>query len=934
MASFLEQVARHYYDLGGIDSRCFVFPNRRSLIFFRNSLFALVKDKPVIVPQMLTVSDLFQKCSERTCADKVNLLLLLYECYKRLNPAAEPLDEFIFWGDVLLSDFDDVDKYLVNVDHLFTNISDLKEMQDDFSYLDPTQLEAVKRFIFHFKGVNAAVADDSDTSDFKLRFLRIWNLLGPLYRDFNDLLASKGLSYEGHSYRELSENEESVSDIFSRNFPGCDKFVFVGLNALSTSEKRVMSRLRNARMAEFCWDYCGKRIRAKQNKSSFFLSENIVDFPQAFELEDVAEDAQFDVISVPSGVGQAKLLPGLLSEISDPGIETAIVIPDENMLIPVLNSIPSDITELNVTMGCPMTGSELWSLMDGVTSLKLRQREKNGECFFYHRSVWKVLSNGLFKNILTDEGMETVNNVRKAAGYYIPATSFQGSDPLLSIVFKPVADEIPAIAAYLREVLGAVASRIRNIPEMAQDLDFAKEYYLAVGRLSNYELDILPATYFKLIRQIASATSVPFRGEPLKGLQIMGPLETRALDFDNVIILNANEGSFPRRSVSASFIPPELRKGFGLPTYEFQDAVWAYYFYRLICRAKHVTMIYDSRTEMSVSGEESRYIRQLELDFKANVHRYVASAPMSAPEPLPEIEKTEADLNEIRQMNLSSSSLQKYLECPAKFYYHSIRHLMPEKEVSESLDSGMVGSAFHAAVEEIYGKCGCITREYLQKFLKKGDSTIRDIVNAKILDQLKIFELSGRNIVYSDIITRYVEKVLESDIDLMDRYGVDKFNLIGTEIVRYFKIGDYKFYGRIDRLDSFVESEIRVVDYKTGKVTEDEIGIDDANADKVVKKLFSASSKDRPKIALQLYLYDLAVAGEAAGRSVVNSIYQPSMLFSQGVRNIEVCSRFTELMDREVRRLLDDISDLSKPWLRTEDQSACEYCDFKTLCGR
>lgn len=937
MDSFLHQVAVHYLDGGEISGKCFVFPNRRSLSFFRKELAGLVKGMPLVVPELLTINDFFLKCSGKSRADKVHLLLVLYECYRRLNPAAEPLDEFVFWGDVLLSDFDDVDKYLVNTDHIFANISDFKSIQDSYSYLEPEQLEAIRRFVNHFRGEAGLKVDLSSDSNFKARFLKIWDILGPLYRDFNRELDAKGLCYEGRYYRELAESGNSMADIAGGPFPGTEKFVFVGLNALSGSEKKVLGRLRDAGLAEFCWDYCSSMIKAPQNKSSFFMSSNVVEFPPSFEPDGVSSETEFEAVSVPSGVGQAKLLPGILAEIGNPGIETAIVIPDENMLSPVLNSIPEDITELNVTMGCPMTGSEFWSLMDGISSLKLRLREKDGEWYFYHRSVWQILSNGLFREILTEEGKTFVDALRKQGRYYIPASEFKSSDPLLKLVFRPLPDSIREIEGYQKKVVAAIALRLKDNKVYSRELDFARDYYLAVGRLSQYRLDIQPPTYYRLLKSLLACSSVPFLGEPLEGLQIMGPLETRALDFENVIILSANEGVFPRHSVSASFIPPELRKGFGLPTYEFQDAVWAYYFYRLIQRAKRVVMIYDSRTEVSISGEESRYIRQLEMDFGVPVKRRVASSPISTPEGNPSEPKTAEDIAALRAGHLSASALKNYLDCPVKFYYSSVKGLKNEDEVSETLDSAMFGTAFHKTMEALYKGRKTISAEYIRGLLDKGSDTIRTLVKKNILQQIKSIEISGRNLIYAEMIERYVRKVLERDLEHLADCGTDSFKVEGIELPVNFKISGFNFVGVIDRLDSFGEGSLRVVDYKTGAVKDDDVNINDANAEEVVGKLFDKDRSKRPTIAFQLYLYDVAVSEASRGRTVYNSIYRPAGLFGEKVKDYPVSEKFMELMAEAVKGILGGISDLSVPWKRTEDAgefSPCGNCDFKTICGR
>ena len=939
MKPFLEQVARHYFSEGGVERLCFIFPNRRADAFFRKYLGECVAESrtPLISPRIYTMKDFFCAASGRKEADQIFQLLELYDCYCVLNPAHESLDDFIFWGGVLLSDFNDIDKYLVRADLLFANVADIREMQDRYEYLDEKQTEAIRRFVSHFR----------TGGRYKDEFRKIWDILLPLYRSFNGRMDEAGVSYEGRIYRTLAErlSGEAVSDVLSEGFPDVGKFVFVGLNALNECEKRLMRRMRDAGLAEFCWDYSSPMIRDPHNKSSFFMSDNVLEFPQAFGLDPdgLPPVPEINVLSVPSSVGQAKQLPAILERLDSGGIETAIVLPDESLLLPALNSIPSGISDINVTMGYPMRGSGLWALMNDIAALQMHLRERDGQWYFYHKQVWAIFSNSVFKSVLSEAGRETVSKVRKAAGYYIPQEELCG-DRALELIFRPVvtrtsqpdAELVSRIAEYQLSILGGVAPMLKDVPDMAMELDFANEYYLSIGRLTRRPLPILPQTWFRLLERTVGNAAVPFRGEPLKGLQIMGPLETRALDFDNIIILSCNEGVFPRRSVSSSFIPPELRRGFGLPTYEYQDAVWAYYFYRMIQRAKRVWILSDSRTEGTRSGEESRYVKQLEMHFGVPLRRFSARAAIEKNIEPDFIEKTPADVETLRRdRRLSASALQNYLSCPAKFYYHSVKGLAEREEVSETLDSGMVGNVFHAAMQGLYSlPSRSVSRSFLKSLLDGRE--IEDRVHALIMEQLNTFEVSGRNLIYEDMICRYVRKTVESDIALMDSRGRDSIRILGLELRRSAEIGGFSFVGYIDRLDSLDPDELRIVDYKTGRVTDDDFIITEDNAEEVVEALFGPDDAKRPKIALQLYLYDRFIAADplSAGKTLVNSIYQTSRLFVKSVENVRLNGRFNSLMEERLSALLEEIADCSMPFRRTADPKPCAYCDFKSICGR
>ncbi|MBR5384286.1 MAG: PD-(D/E)XK nuclease family protein [Bacteroidales bacterium] len=948
MTPFLRQVAAYYFRKeNNIRECCFVFPNRRSLTFFRKYLGEEVAAGearvPIIAPQMYTVNDFFYKVYDVDVTLRVRLLIELYQCYKDLYKNAESLDDFIFWGDVLLSDFDDVDKYLVDADRLFTNVADLKNIQDDYSYLTDTQRKAIEQFVSHFQG---------GVGDVKAKFLQIWNILLPLYKSFNARLEEKGMAYEGKVYRALAERAtaEPIADIMAEAFPKTGKFVFVGLNALNACEKRVMDKMRNAHLAEFCWDYGEGMISDPLNASSFFMKENVVRFapPEDFRLdvEGLAEP-ELTVVSVPSSVGQVKLLPSILEKVGARGedTDTAIVLPDESLLMPLLNTVPPEVRDVNVTMGYPMGGSAFFALMRDVALLQLHARFKDGNCSFYHKQVWSIFANSVFRaalagrsSIVAEDNM-IVEKIKKEARYFVREEDF-GSDGLLGMVFRPVVKDVKvaeegqslALESYLAEVAAEVGRRLRGREDMALELEFAREYYTTVNVLKGLPLAVTPATLVRVLERMLAGVAVPFDGEPLKGLQVMGPLEMRALDFRNLVIISANEGMFPRRNVSSSFIPPELRRGFELPTYEYQDAVWAYYFYRMIRRAEKVWMLYDSRTEGLRGGEESRYVKQLQYHFRRPVRRIAASADVKVFSVGDEIPKTQEDLDVIAGGHLSVSSVQSYLACQAQFYYKYVKKLEPEDEVAESLDAGMLGNVFHKTMQKLYDRPS-VSKEYIEDTLK-DTGRVKALIKNYIIEEMKSPEIVGRNLVIGDVIYQYVRKVLERDRELLAVYGVGAFNVLGLEKEYNWYLDGQRFYGKIDRMDSFVDDEVRIVDYKTGRVKDNEVNITDDNAETIVKSLFAPDVKSRPKIALQLFLYDKYAENDTAGKRVVNSIYSTSMLFKEEVRNIPYSRKFAGLVEDRLVHTINEIRDLSIPFRRTSNGEVCKYCDFKMICGR
>ena len=970
MTPFLKQVADHYYNAGKIEEKCFVFPNRRSMVWFRKHLCSAVKDVPLLAPQMLTINDFFSRVSGVPASDRVRLLLELYDSYKALNPKAESLDEFIFWGDVILADFNDVDKYLVDPKQLFANVADFKALQDTFEYLTDTQREAIKGFLSHFNDQSGKLTVDlgTDDPDVKGRFLQIWNILYPLYVSYNKSLADKGMAYEGMVYRSLAERLKnmSVEDVFQDIFHEGTTFVFVGLNALNECEKTLLRKLRDAGRAEFCWDWSGDMIKDPQNRSSFFMADNVLEFPQAARWDpEGVECPEINVISVASSAGQAKRLPDILCQRTGAPEECAVVLPDEGLLKSVLNSIPEEIHDINVTMGLPMNVSLFYTMMADISAIQMHAVKRKDTWLFYHKQVWDLFSSEIFRKAADEKTMEIVAKVKENARYYIPKDELTGT-LLMDVIFRPVimdpkmasTAQIASFAQYQKDVIEVIAPAIADDASLALELEYAKEYYKCINVLFEIRPEVLPMTYLRLLGQLLSSVSVPFRGEPLKGLQIMGPLETRALDFKDLVIMSANEGVFPRRSVSSSFIPPELRKGFGMPTYEYQDAVWAYYFYRMISRAEKVWMLVDSRTEGLKSGEESRYIKQLEYHFGVPLKRSVVKFGSMKTASLPDIVKTEEDVARIKDTVLSATTLQNYLACPAKFYYGTVKGLEAEEEVAESLDYGMFGTVYHDTMRALYtseeamnpefvfndreprgGLSGeaqkTVSQSYIEGWLSRKED-IKAKVKALIMMQLNTIEVSGRNLVVADVIVRYIIKTLQRDLELLKKEGRDSFEILGREIRVAGEFCGQRFKGFIDRLDSFKDEQARVVDYKTGKVLEDDENIHDGNAEEIAEKIFNPDMKNWPKIALQFYIYDMLVQSrpEVRGREICNCVYSTAHLFKEPPVTVPMNRKFYEAVSAKLEAMLAQMYDTSVPFRRTDDEKTCSYCDFRMICGR
>ncbi len=960
MTPFLKQVARKYFNPSeSTDRNCYIFANRRSLLFFRKYYSEQVSGarKTVFCPQMITIADFIYKASGKTPADKIDLLLCLYDCYKKLTDTCESLDEFLFWGEMILSDFGDVDKYLIDAGSIFTNVADFKKIQGNpRDYLDSEQIKALESFVTCLQ-----VGRDGK---YKESFRKTWEILLPLYTSFKESLEKQGKAYDGMVYRALAElaRKEGMTDILKKSFPDAGQFVFIGLNAPTDSELAILRAMKKEGLAKFCWDYSSKWIKDPANKSSFFLRDHVLQFGQDMDPDpEGLGEPEINVLSVPSSIGQCKQLGGIFRHTCIdgegnpyvPGIETAIVLPEENLLIPTLNALPEEIEKINVTMGYPMSGSLISALVDNICSMQMHVRTaSDGTVSFYHKQVYDIFANPLVKQTICEKEAQVIENVKSSHKHYIPREELASQDgELLNAIFTPAisaaanadASQIHGLCAYLKNVVEKTALLIKGKENDSIELDFAKEYYSAIESLDDFNLEIIPATFFRLLSNLVRRSSVPFKGEPLQGLQIMGPLETRALDFENVIILSCNDGVFPRHNASESFIPAELKRGFGLPSHEYQDALWAYYFYRLIQRAKKVWMILSTSNDQKIGSiEESRYIKQLELGFGVKINRYVSTSAIKAGQDYHDIKKSPEHIARLTADGkfLSASALKDYLNCQAKFYYSHIEGLAKPDEVKENLDPGMLGTVFHAVMQDLYSGKSEYSLPEIRK-IRKDTARIEDSVNRHIAEQLHTDLLTGRTLIDKHLILQYVDKTLETDEAQLSVKG-EKLHILGLEKSVYANFNGFKFIGKIDRIDSFTAGTVRIVDYKTGKVNDKEKAGEITDA--IIASIFGKTSKTRPQISLQMLLYDLLIKDSDKadikerfkGKNLENVIYQPSALF---VNNDPMCCKTNddtlEKFRKELNVCLDEIRDTSGYWEKTGDtNNTCKYCDFRTICGK
>ena len=959
MKPFLYQVASLFYEKweAEVSRLAFVFPNRRTGLFFQKYL-SEVADTPLFSPTILTINDLFIQLSGKQSADRISMLFILYDIYIRQSGSTETFDEFLYWGEMLLNDFDDIDKYMADARMLFSNVTDLREIENDFDFLSDEQIAAIRSFwsSFYPRG---------DTPN-QQQFLAVWQVLYDLYEEFRATLAAEGKGYEGMIFREVVESMERGE---SPDLP-YEQIVFVGLNALSVSEERFLAQLQKREIADFYWDYVSDKVTDPDNKASYFVSRNLKSFPSSMKLPPEEKvKTEIEVIGIPSGIGQAKHVYTLLSDwckeaemSSEEALRTAVILPDEHLLIPVLNAIPEQIRRINVTMGYPLAGTPVASLIEYILALQKNVRYIDRNPLFYFRDVLPVLNHRYILSTSPEIISSLVKEITENNKIYISHTELEKT-PLLEILFTPVtgveafSDYLIKVLEELNKVMSALSDEEEeDAPQRTNDLEqeFIFHYFTTVNRMKEVmkdaRIEMKIDTFFRLLKRVTDTITIPFHGEPLSGLQIMGVLETRALDFDRLIILSMNEGIFPQRKAANSFIPYNLRRGFGLPTYEHQDSVWAYHFYRLIERASHVSLLYDTRSNGLQTGEVSRFVHQLhyhyEVPMRDKLVVYNVSSSKTPPLAVPKREDIMRRLDAYRKGGskaISASAINTYLDCPLKFYFSVVEGIREEEEVSETIESDVFGSILHKVMEELYKPFqGKMVTVDLLKAIRKDTALLTGAIARAFASEFfkteVVRSLTGQNYLIGEMIRKYVEKILERDGKLTPFVYIESERKING-LISLSDHSEIRLKGFIDRVDEVLDA-IRIIDYKSGSGT---------TTFSSIESLFNKEEKDRAKAVMQVFMYCWMYAHftENKGKTIQPGIYYVRSLFSDPFdpsvyhriergksEKVEDFSGYAQAFEEGLRGCLDEIFNPEIPFTQTPTGKACSYCPFKGICGK
>ena len=959
MESFLKLVAADLYKHteGNLAHTAVVFPNKRAGLFF-NEYLAQESDSPIWSPAYVSISELFRSLSPWEVGDPVKLVCELYKIFRRETQSTETLDDFYFWGEMLISDFDDADKNKVDTDKLFSNLQDLRNIMDDYTFIDDEQEEAIRQFFQNFS-IERRTA-------LKERFISLWDVLGNIYKGFRESLASQNIAYEGMMYRHVIEH----LDVDKLPY---EKYVFVGFNVLNKVEHTLFTQLKDVGKAVFYWDYdefyMKENRQAVTHEAGEFIRRNLRDFPSPLSGElfkNLSKPKEVHYIASSTENAQARYLPQWIrNNLTTPEKETAVVLCNEALLQPVLHSLPAEVKHVNITMGFPLSQTPVYSFLIALLELHTHGFNfKSGRYTF--QSVVTQLKHPYTRQLTGQAELLEKELTRNNRFYPLPGEL--GKDEFLTRLFTPLSGNLN-LCIRLSETLQQVAGIYQANTSGTEDTDaFNQLYreslfkaYTTINRfrtlIEEDELTVQSETFRRLLVKVLSATNIPFHGEPAIGMQVMGVLETRNLDFRHLVLLSVNEGQLPKSGGDSSFIPYNLRKAFGMTTIEHKIAVYAYYFYRLLQRAERITLMYNTSSDGLNRGEWSRFMLQFLIEWPHPITRQFLEAGQSPQgtspitvEKTPDVMRRMQSLFDVRanpKAKFSPSALNYYLDCPLKFYYRYVAGLSAPDEVSAEIDSATFGSIFHYAAEHIYkdltthGKV--INKEALETLLR-NEVKLQDYVDTAFkklffnVPQNEKPEYNGVQLINSAVIARYLKQLLQNDL----RYAPFTFIASEMEVDEPIDIQTPKgviksrIGGIIDRMDS-KDGTLRIVDYKTGG---------DADTPPHVESLFIPDKK-RSNYVFQTFLYAAIMCRKQPTMKIAPALlyihraatetYSPVIQMGEPRKPKEAVEDFSKY-EKEYRErlqgLLEEIFNPEKSFTQTEIIEKCTYCDFKALCKR
>lgn len=937
MESFIQLIAKDLITRFGTNLRdvTVVFPNKRAGLFM-NQCLAAAANRPVWAPRYRTISEMFDNLSDFTRCDDIAAVCELYSVYEKHVPEPEPLDRFYGWGEIMLADFDDIDKHLADAHRLFSNIRSIKEL-DQSTFLTAEQEEALKHF---FEGFSI-----ESNSKLKEKFLRIWDRMDDIYTEYNRALRQKGLLYEGALYKDVIEH---IDERFQRMHADTT-YVFVGFNVLNDVEKQLFRFLQEKEKALFYWDYDVMYVYTHTHfEAGTFIRQNLKEFPNALPQEcynNLMKDKQIEMIATNSENAQARYIPQWLdTALTTPEQDTAIVLCNESLLQPVLHSLPDSsaahpVKYTNVTMGFPMSDTPVYSFINAILYLQTDGYDRDRRCF---RSEYEniVRNHPYFALLPSEEVLCTHTH----------------NDSLL---------------AYIRHLLELLANRFGQ-EEDVQESIYRQLYNEALYRTHNIvcrfiemveegTLQVQPATLRRLMRNVLNGTTIPFHGEPAAGLQVMGVLETRNLNFKHILMLSVNEGMLPKTANDTSFIPYNIRKAFGLTTIQHKIAVYAFYFYRLLQRTERITFMYNTATDGMNKGEMSRFLRQIlaETDLPVTALTLQSGQEVPVSKEL-QAEKTPEILKILRNNYLSGSpmsrplspsALNAYIDCPLMFYYQQIARIRKSQDPQSGIDGATFGTLFHDAAEMIYERLTernpIIRRQDIDRLLDAGEPGLLPFVEASFLknyflNRPETVFYNGQLLIARKVIVTYLRQLLEHDRQMNELRIVSMEQEYKHSIE--VKSGDRTLHidigGKIDRMDTVMMPDettgelvetLRVVDYKTGGSPEKAGSME---------QLILPSDR-RPHYIFQTFLYAWVMSHKQK-RPVSPALffvhksnsedYDPIIEFNR--ERVTDFGKYKEEFQEMLQKVLDELFNPEIPFRQTTNENRCTFCDYCALCGK
>lgn len=957
METFLKQVAHDLYKKteGDFTKVAIVFPNKRASLFF-NEYLAQESDRPIWSPTYVSISELFRQSSDLTIADPIKLVCDLYKVFQKATGSKETLDDFYFWGEMLIADFDDADKNMADTKALFSNLKDLNELMDNYDFLEEGQKEALSQFFHNFS--------IDQVTELKQRFISLWDVLGDIYTEYKTLLESQSVAYEGMLYRQVIEQLDVETLPYN-------KYIFVGFNVLNKVEHTLFKKLNEAGKALFYWDYDTFYLNKIPHEAGEFIRRNLRDFPSELPVscfDNLSQPKDITFIESPTENGQVRYLPQWIRENLTPEEkETAVVLCNEALLQPVLHSLPDNVKHINITMGFPLSQTPAYSFVNALLELHTSGYNPNNGRYLF-AEVISVLKHPYTRQLSPEA--EKLEQILTRDNRFYPLPSELKQDEVLELLFTPRRNNLD-LCCMLSEALKEVAVIYQQQTASHSDA-FDQLYreslfktYTLVNRfhtlIESKELNVQAGTFQRLLTRVMSSSSIPFHGEPAIGMQVMGVLETRNLDFRHLILLSVNEGQLPKAGGDSSFIPYNLRKAFGMTTIDHKIAVYAYYFYRLLQRAEKVTLVYNTATDGINRGELSRFMLQFLIEWGHPIQRKQLEAEQSPQGSTPiTIEKTSDimermkkvfDLQSNPKAIISPSALNCYLDCPLKFYYKYVAQLSAPDEVTADIDSAKFGSIFHYAAEHIYkdltahGKL--ITEEDLNALLKDEvrlqtyvDNGFKELFFNLPLDEQP--EYNGIQLINSAVILKYIQQLLRNDL------GHTPFTFVGSERPVFEQVSiqcpngtiQSRIGGIIDRIDT-KDGTLRIVDYKTGG---------DADIPANIASLFIPDKK-RSNYVFQTFLYASIVCKilreKNDDRRVAPALlyihraasenYSPIIQIGEPRKpkeSVEDFAKYEEEFRKHLNELLETIFNPHISFTQTDIEDKCAYCDFKALCKK